>query len=280
MHALPRWLGVVASGLLTVALPACGQRGLGAGGSGGRAGTGAVAGAGGGAVAAEPPADISRRWGMFGFDDPVGVFLKEAADGTLTGQGCGLGPPDSKSVEIQPPPFSCANLSGKVTGHTAWFSFPIAIAPRPEGYAARVTISTDGSRMAGKFEASDFPTAWLRVPDDGYWPTPAKVPADDLLQGRYDLTLVPEATTGTEFTGRGTYLLTYAERRFWGDLGSFWSSEVSDPSLGTPLRVGPVPATEPGLPTSLTLDFDATGFVRVVARTPSGGLYTFLASKQ
>ena len=49
--------------------------------------------------------------------------------------------------------------------------------------------------------------------------------------------------------------------------------------MGSPLRVGPVSATVPELPDSLSLDFDATGFTGVTAITPSGGHYRFAITK-
>lgn len=138
--------------------------------------------------------------------------------------------------------------------------------------------------MAGKFENGNpnahFLMAWLRVADDAFWLRDAPLDDNDPLAGLYDLTLLPEASTGGELTGSGTYLLRYYRQSLSGDLGSFWWTEVSGPSQGSPLRAGPVPATESGLPTSLTLDFDASGFVRAMARTPSGGIYTFIAAKQ
>jgi len=308
MTTLPRGVGVVSAGLFTVALSACGQpavdsAGSGRGGGGGSisasglggsggvgveggAGTSAAGGPGasagaGGSAPAEPPADISGRWGMFGFEDPVGVLLKEAADGTLTGEGCAAGAPGVADV-TQSLLIACGEISGKVTGHTAWFGF--AFVGPPGGYSAQVTVSSDGKRMAGNFENGDpnwrFLTAWLPVADDANWLTAAPLDENDPLAGHYDLTLLPEASTGGELTAGVTYSLGYFGQTLSGDLGSFWWSEISDRAQGSPLRAGPVPATQSGLPTSLTVDFDASGLTRAVARTPSGGLYTFVATKR
>jgi hypothetical protein len=109
------------------------------------------------------------------------------------------------------------------------------------------------------------------VADDANWLTAAPLNENDPLAGRYDLTLLPEASTGGELTAGMTYSLGYFRQTLSGDLGSFWWSEISDPAQGSPLRVGPVPVTQSGLPTSLTVDFDASGLTRAVARTPSGG---------
>jgi hypothetical protein len=63
-------------------------------------------------------------------------------------------------------------------------------------------------------------------------------------------------------------LLTVFRREgLYGALGSFWHNEMSAPANGSPLLVGPVPETERGLPTSLALDYDESGVLRVAAHT-------------
>src|SRR6187551_2612348 len=73
-------------------------------GSGGEAaGTGGatgIAGAGGGSIVT--PIDISGRWGMFDFEDPVGVQLMQDADGRLTGRGCAAGAPGVPAFDAFP----------------------------------------------------------------------------------------------------------------------------------------------------------------------------------
>jgi hypothetical protein len=261
-----------------------GSGAAGVAGSAGRGGGdvgGARGGAGGSADPIDGPADISGRWGMFAFEDPVGVLLTEASDGTLAGFGCAAGAPGSTHDSELLAQF-CGQISGKVTGRTAWFAF--GFSAFSGGYRADVTISIDGRRMAGDFNNGDpnarFSTAWLRVADDAAWLTGAPADASDALAGVYDLTLQPAASTGSEFTAGGTYLMRYFRHTLSGDLGSFWWSEMSDLGSRSTLVVGPVPATRSDLPTAVSLDFEASGFIRVSARTPSGGVYTFAASRR
>jgi len=238
-------------------------------------GTGGMPGVGG----STPPADISGRWGMFEFEDPVGVQLFEAPDGTLTGSGCAAGAPGAGAVT--PGNFYCGSITGKVTGAAASFSFPLTNVAAT--YSAQVIVSHDRQRMAGGFSGLNGPVgmmAWLRVADGDQWLRPF-VPTDgDPLSGYYALDLIAGASDGDEFTAGTSYTLGYFARSLTGDLGSFWNSEMSDPSQGGPIRVGPVPVTVPTLPTSLSLEFDATGFVSVSAATPSGGFYRFTARRK
>ena len=269
-----------------------GQVGTGTGASGGaggdKGGPGGVAGqmgtgtgAGGSVSPVDPPADISGRWGMFSFEDPVGVQLFEAPDGTLTGTGCAAGAPSSPDVNAFL--YDCGTITGKVTGETATFSFPLGpTVPAIYSYSARVTISRDRQRMAGDFDGIYGlvgSMAWLRVRWDVSWLDRARSTDAEPLAGWYALELMAGASVGGEFVAGTVYRLGYHERSVSGDLGSFWNSELSDPDQGSPLRVGPVPTTVLTLPTSLSMDFDATGIVGVTAGTPSGGLYRFSASR-
>ena len=104
-------------------------------------------------------------------------------------------------------------------------------------------------------------------------------PDGDPLSGWYTLDVVADASLGSEFLAGTVYKIGYLDRSLTGDLGGFWNTEMSDPGQGSPLRVGPVPITIPALPTSLSLDFDATGFVGVTATTPTGGFYRFNAKR-
>jgi hypothetical protein len=62
-----------------------------------------------------------------------------------------------------------------------------------------------------------------------------------------------------------------------GDLGAFWATELSVPTDGSAVHVGPVPATSPELPVEMQLDLGAQGFTRVTATTASGHAYVFAA---
>lgn len=260
-------------------------------GTGGLGATAGAAGAGGTAGTAGTndvmPADISGRWGMFEFEDPVGVQLFEAPDGTLSGRGCAAGAPGGPQTQPAAPELFCGNISGKVSGRTAQFAFPLGSTGTPPGpYSARVTVSADGRRMTGVFTTGagglERPTSWLRVPENADWLMPRdRASTMDPLAGTYQLTLVAGASVGNEFVAGRTYEIRYGTpwHSLWGDLGSFWHTEMTGPANGSPLRVGPVSPTVPELPVSLALEFEGNTFTRVTASTASGGFYTFTAAK-
>lgn len=239
---------------------------------------------------ASPPIDISGRWAMFNFEDPVGVLLSESSTGTLMGRGCAVDAPrglsdGGRELSSQGPTL-CGEITGSVTGNQAAFRFSFSDYS-PGTYATEVTISSDGQRMAGLFHVvgydSSFRVSWLRVPPDQLWLVNEYQSFDPgALEGSYSLTLTSSdasADGGTEYVAGKTYNLSYRRHAIAGDLGSFWQSEASDPAAVGPLRVGPVPATAPELPTEMILDFDEQGFTRVAATTASGHTYVFAATK-
>lgn len=251
------------------------------------AGTGGSAGT---PVDASPPIDISGRWAMFNFEDPVGVLLSESSTGTLMGRGCAVYAPRGVSdggPDLTPQgPSLCGGITGSVSGNQASFRF--SFSDYSSGtYATEVTISSDGQRMAGFFHVGDydssFRVSWLRVPPDQLWLVQPYQSFDpDALEGSYSLTLSSveaSANGATEYVPGKTYKLSYWRHAIGGDLGSFWQTEASAPTAVGPLRVGPVPATAPELPTEMSLDFDEQGFTRVAATTGSGHTYVFGATK-
>jgi len=255
--------------------------------TGGSAGS-APAGSGGAAAPVDRPlVDISGRWGMFTFEDPVGVQLVQAPDGTLTGRGCIAGAPDASGF-LAPPisPDWCGQITGAVRGRAAAFGFRFTFAGQ-SGYSARVTVSEDGRRMAGVFNNGvadlEYPMAWLRVADDATWlPYTKATIGEDPAHGHYQLTLVTADSEGSEFQPDKAYLLAYTRDGIWGELGSFWNTELV-PDTSKPngaLRVGPVPPTLTGLPTALSLVADGGDLRGVTASTASGGRYTFTAARQ
>jgi len=257
--------------VLGLLLGACGETEK----SGGRA-SGGDAGAGGMTVAVTPRPDITGRWAMFVFEDPVGVQLGESSPGQLSGRGCAVGAPGGPGVGDSIYDF-CGPVSGTVEGNHASFSFPPGNAPVT--YATDVTISTDGQRMTGTFravaEGSGYPVSWLRVPYEQPWLAyAAPSNAVDPLEGRYELTLL-STSDGGEYLIDETYSLAYSRRTLSGALGSFWFYEMSDPAGGSPLEVGPVPATSPELATTMRIAFDAQGFTRASVTTASGHDYEF-----
>ena len=249
---------------------------------GGATGQGGAAGGTAGAAGTtdRPTADVSGRWGLFVFEDPVGVFLQQEADGTITGQGCTSGAPGELPTTEGAGPGGCSALSGRVSGQSASFGFPTSATQF--AYQANVVISADGQRMTGTlttFANIPYPVAWRRVREGAAWLDRGDFMRPDPMDGPYELTLIPEESIGNEFVAGTPYWIRYQEHTILGQLGSFWTDEISPVGMGSPLRVGPVSATVPELPDSLSLDFDATGFTGVTAITPSGGHYRFAITK-
>lgn len=287
------WMAMLASLLLT----ACGETdrngGLGASGNvatGGAAVAAAgasmtagasAAGAAGSPVDVAPPIDISGRWAMFHFEDPVGVNLSESVTGNLGGRGCVAGAPygdaqDDAAFNL------CGDVFGSVMGNRASFGFPIGPGV-PAGYSAEVTISKDAQRMTGSLHTGTGDgiqsMSWLRVPAEQPWLVRAPSASDQVqpLDGSYEAHLVSSAGgDGSEYLTTEMYAVHYSRRTLSGSLGSFWFSEMSDPAFGSPLRVGPVSATAPELPTSMRLEFDAQGFTEASVTTASGHDYAFV----
>jgi hypothetical protein len=219
-----------------------------------------------------PPANIAGRWAMFNFEDPVGVLVAQRG-AVLSGEGCAAGaPPLVQSKEF------CGELHGNVENRNASFWFTMT-ALGLVTYKADVTISADGQRMAGRFHAvSDYlsyPTAWLRLPDDQTFLDRGTRLDEDPLGGSYALYVTDASAGATDYVPGKAYSARFFDRRFTSDLGCFWNTEISDPSAGSPLRVGPVPSTLPNLPTSLSIDFDAHGLTKLRAEMANAAYYIF-----
>jgi hypothetical protein len=173
----------------------------------------------------------------------------------------------------------CGDVSGKVHGNTASFGFNF----EQYRYRAETVISVDGQRMTGRFHGAaswmDSPTAWLRVPDGAeYLEVIGGAFEPEGLNGSYELYLLRGAAD--EYQQGTPYHFHYSRRAIHGALGSFWGSEASDPNAGSPIRVGPVSATSPELPTSLSIEFSAAGLTQVDVKTASGNAYIFSAKRQ
>jgi hypothetical protein len=255
------------------------------GGAGSSGGAMASSGTGGGLAASgsggaielgpepQPPMQIAGRWAQFGFEDPVGVRLTQT-NGSLVGEGCAAGAPPLEMEQSY-----CGAISGKVIGNQATFGFPF------EGhyYQAETVISADGQRMTGRFHGVsgwlDQRTAWLRVADDAYFLDLMGAPDEPVaLADAYLLDL--EQGDGDEYQRGVAYRVHYSRRALHGALGSFWGTEATDPALGSPIRVGPVPATSAELPVDLSLDFAEKGLTAVRATTASGHRYSFRAQRE
>ena len=221
---------------------------------------------------AESLLPVAGRWGMFQFEDPVGVELSYE-DGVLSGRGCAAGAPPLEQESLG----FCGPISGAVQGRQVRFDFLM------EGfsvvYGADVMVSEDGSRMAGQFLIDQNPgfdpTAWLRVDTDAAWLTLGQPGSSSPLDGRYELTLL-ESTTGTDeyVSGTAYSFSVWLDRGVSGALGSFWHTELSRPSPDV-VRAGPVAETLPELPVELELRLGGDTLSEVLATMASGGTYLF-----
>ncbi len=270
------------------------------GGCGGRAardGSGSIAAAGSGAAAAAagssgaldaaagdagaaggpelPTLDISGRWGVFAFGDPVGVELKQGF-GALSGSGCDVGAPPLQNPDVDPG--YCGPIVGEVVGNHASFAFQMS----QERYATDVTVSADGTRMAGRFYTGSgqyfVPVAWLRVAEGETWLVATG--ESKALPGAvgYSLKLVDADPGATEYTPDAPYFMRLARGELWGDLGSFFGSELTRPVEAGPILVGPVPPTVPNLAVAMVIELSGEQFTKVTATTASGHHYTFSAT--
>jgi len=228
--------------------------------------------------------DISGRWAMFAFEDPVAVEITQNGN-TLSGTGCyaGLATPDDPTFSSR----FCAHLTGVIEGRHAQFAFASTMAP----YAADVFASADGQRMAGRFHdvaAWGSAYAWLRIgPTDRWLPAPAPGALEDavrMLSGEYALSPVGAPPPGVELTpdAPNQYVLSVRVLNnaalVLGTLGAFRGRELTWNPTDQILVAGPVPITSPNLPTELRLHFDGSSLVDVEATMPSGTAYQLSAT--
>jgi len=254
----------------------------------GGAGSGAAAGAAddsssagdAGAPPDPPRIDVSGRWGLFNFEDPVGVQLFQDRDGKLTGTGCDIGaPPFAPDAD----PVPCGSIQGEVHGQRVRFSFGLPSVTPPTSFFAETTLAADGKRMTGTFGgvygSLEFPSAWLPIADgENYLPVSGPGEASEALDpASYDLVL-SAPSNGSEYTADKTYRFVYYVHGVGGDLGAFWPTEITRPTPEGPVQVGPVPTTVPELPVYLTMQHAGTRITTIDAVTGSGHAYTFTAT--
>jgi hypothetical protein len=212
----------------------------------------------------EPPTvDITGRWGMFMFEDPIAIDIVQSGN-ALSGLGCDAGLPDPKvgGAEL------CAPLTGTVEGNRASFGFDIP------GYRFRATVivSQDANRMAGEFHdviGNAFKSSWLRLGEDerGLPGRFSESPMVLDLLNSYELRLIESLSPGTSFDPLLTYEVTYLPHwGLYGDLGVFYYTEITgEQEAAGPILVGPVPATNPALPLSIRFDRDGSILTHAVA---------------
>ena len=174
--------------------------------------------------------DLSGRWALFGFEDPVAVDIRQSGT-TLTGMGCSAGFPRPGG-----PSFAeyCGSLFASVfDGTRAQFNYRF----ESYWYGADVTVSAKGDRMTGLFHGTSAwlgPMAWLRIAPDASWLDSNAVDASlreastDRV-GSYDLSLTA-GPTGDEYASDRVYLLNLSHRGVvpvvTGEFGAFWATEM------------------------------------------------------
>ncbi|HEY2898976.1 MAG TPA: hypothetical protein VGL59_00260 [Polyangia bacterium] len=230
-------------------------------------------------------AEVSGRWAMFAFEDPVAVEIVQSGN-ILTGTGCYGGlpvasdPPDSMTAQF------CVPLQGSVEGRHVQF----ALGSRDVPYAADVYASADGQRMAGRFhDTGDWSAAfaWLRIGPSDRWLSPATTTA--LMQalaqqaGHFILQPVGIPPAAIELL-RGEYFLGLITEdrgpQLAGTLGSFWATEMTWDATQQTLTAGPVPVSSAATPIKLVLHFNGATLSTCEATMPGGDLFAFTATRQ
>jgi hypothetical protein len=247
-----------------------GNGGASAGGMGGASGL-----AGGGGTAGAPAAalDISGRWALFGFEDPVAVELQQTGT-VLAGSGCCTG------FQSDVPLDCCGSVTGQCADRRASFGF--SFWGGTYEYATDAFVSADGSRMAGTFSRIDTPVAWIRLKPTDSTLLRADPVVEKAMSDRgasYDLVVTDTTPAGDDFSPQQTYHIFIRAEDVGGALGAFWAGEAAWNASEQTLVVGPVPETAPGLPVALRLRFDGNLLTSVDATMVSQATYHFRATQ-
>jgi hypothetical protein len=215
--------------------------------------------------------DLSGRWAMFRFEDPVVVDIDQAGS-AIQGQGCcGI---FAGEHDIS----CCGPLTGQIVDRRASFGFSFDYGGEPHVYSTDAFVSSDGKRMAGTFSPWGGPMAWVRIGAyEAYLPPPSSA-LESVTSGHYTLVLSDNPGAGSDFSWQPTYVLFTDPRFVFGDLGAFWSGEMTWNADQQTLVVGPVPETAPGLPVAMSLRFDGAALASVEAVMASGARYQFQAT--
>jgi hypothetical protein len=257
-----RTVSATAAGKPSGATGGASAGGMGSLGGGAEAGLPGEAGAAAAGPQAEP-ARIAGRWGLFVFEDPVGVQLTQDGS-TLGGEGCAAGAPPLMDGGLDG---FCGPISGRVEGRSASFHFNF----ESYVYSAQVVVDESGAqRMTGAFHGVgpvSWPTAWLPVPPGAPWlaSRPVPDPLSVALRGGYRLEPIP----GSPPDAPAEVELWYFEEGVASGLGSFFHSELRRDEAGT-IWAGPVPATSPELAVLLELVTTEDAIVTVRATLADG----------
>lgn len=213
-----------------------------------------------------PSVDITGRWGLFDFEDNLGVQVTQTAE-RLAGEGCAGGTPplvDRSSL--------CGTVEGTLQGQHAQF----AVRSEPYEYLADVSVSADGTRMTGRFhgitEWLPWSTTWLRIADDQSWLTTPPPPYPESRVYTLELT----DADGVEYAADRPLRLIWSYRgSLQSALGAFWNTEIAISADGSSLEVGPVALTEPQLAVSMSARLADDEITELTAVTGSGHHYSF-----
>ena len=221
--------------------------------------------------------DLTGRWAMFAWEDPVAVDLRTTGT-AISGDGC-CGGFSSLGAGIS----CCGDVTGQVVDRRAAFGFTFDFGGDRYEYATDVFVSADGRRMAGRFSRTGGPIAWVPIASDQSWLPVGDAnlqPLEEVLSAHmagYGLVLTDDPPPAADFMPAQTYSLATDSRFVYGELGAFWAGEMSWDADAQTLVVGPVPETAPGLPVALWLRFDGNALMTVEAAMASGAHYHFAA---
>ena len=218
--------------------------------------------------------DLSGRWAMFRWADPVAVEIHQAGT-DIEGTGC-CGGFRSASSDLR----CCQALKGQTTGRRAWFGFSFDELTQTHLYATDVFVSAD-DRMTGTFSQSAWPEGWGA--DRALGPRPPGCGSGDPgghgdRAGLYTLALSGDSASGGDFIAQTPYAFNVGGGFVNGELGPYWGSEMSWSAADHTLAIGPVPGTAPGLPIALWLRFDEMTLSSVEVAMASGLHYRFQAA--
>lgn len=260
-----------------------GSMGITAGTAGGAGASGVAGGTPGGAgsTATELPIEALGMWGMVGFGDPVAIDLQRQGD-RLLGRGCyaGLPDPTTDPVTYNRDFNACGPIVGEITGQRLRFAIQFTAYPN----VTDVVMSEDGTRMAGYFandveELSQDPwlVSWLPIEQPPFI-SPPEPPVAGFPNApeSYGLILIPEESVGDEYSAQRSYSFDAVGQGVIGELGAYWLGEWTWSEDHQHITIGPLPPTQPELPTLLQLDFANASLKRVEATT-ANGFYAFNA---
>src|SRR5215203_2427196 len=100
--------------------------------------------------------DLTGRWAMFVFEDPIAVDLRQVG-AVIEGDGCCGGFQDvSRQIGC------CGAVNGQIADRRASFGFSFQYGELYD-YSTDVFVSADARRMAGTFSRGGSPIAWVRI---------------------------------------------------------------------------------------------------------------------